>query len=85
MAEVKVEHKGTASRQDAAEFLSVLARALAGDDKAEFPMGPSTVSLTVPDHVRTEVEVEVDGDEVEIEIEFSWSMSRPKGKRQNAG
>jgi amphi-Trp domain-containing protein len=85
MAEVKVEHKGTVSRGDAAEFLSVLASARAGDDKAEFPMGPSTVSLTVPDQVRTELEIEVDGDEVEIEIEFSWSASRPKGKRPKAG
>jgi amphi-Trp domain-containing protein len=85
MADVKVEHKSTVSRAEAAEYLSVLAKALAGDDKAEFPMGPSTVSLTVPDHVRTEVEVEVDGDEVEIEVEFSWSASQPKGKRPKAG
>jgi amphi-Trp domain-containing protein len=85
MAEVKVEHKGTVSRGEAARFLSVLASALAGDDKAEFPMGPSTVSLVVPDQVRTEVEVEVDGDEVEIEIEFSWSASGPKAKRSKSG
>jgi amphi-Trp domain-containing protein len=85
MTEVKVEHKGTVSRGEAAEFLAVLARALAGDDKAEFPLGPSTVSLTVPDQVRTEVEVEVDGDKVEIEVEFSWSASGPKGKRSKAG
>ena len=81
MAEVKVEHKGTVSRDEAAAFLSVLASALTGDDKAEFPMGPSTVSLTVPEQVRTEIEVEVDGDEVEIEIEFSWPSARAKGRR----
>lgn len=84
MAEVKVEHKTAVSRAEAAEFLSVLASALAGNDKAEFPMGPSTVSLTVPEQVRTEIEVEVDGDEVEIEIEFSWPASRSRAKRTKA-
>ena len=84
MAEVKVEHKATVSRDEAAAFLSVLARAISGDDKTEFPMGPSTVSLTVPEQVRTEIEVEVDGDEVEIEIEFSWPASRSKARRAKA-
>jgi amphi-Trp domain-containing protein len=84
MAEVKVEHKSTVSRDEAAAFLSVLASALTGDEKTEFPMGPSTVSLTVPEQVRTEIEVEVDGDEVEIEIEFSWPASRSKARRTKA-
>jgi amphi-Trp domain-containing protein len=75
MSDVKVERKESLSRDDAAKWLSVLARAFAAGDHAELPFGTSSVSLHVPDRVRAELEVEVEGNEVEIEVEFKWSIA----------
>jgi amphi-Trp domain-containing protein len=75
MSDVKVEHKESLSRDDAAAWLSLLARAFTAGDHAELPFGPSSVSLHIPDRVRAELEVEVEGGEVEVEVEFKWSMA----------
>jgi amphi-Trp domain-containing protein len=75
MSDVKVERKESLSRDDAATWLSLLARAFAAGDHAELPFGSSSVSLHIPDRVRAELEVEVEGDEVEIEVEFKWSIA----------
>jgi amphi-Trp domain-containing protein len=74
MSDVKVERKESLSRDEAAVWLSLLAKAFTTGDHAELPFGPSSVSLYIPDRVRAELEVEVEGDEVEVEIEFKWSM-----------
>lgn len=74
MSDVKVEYEQTISRDEVAAWLSQLARAFAGDHDAEFPFGPSRVTLNVPGSVRAELEVEVEDDEVEIEIEFTWPL-----------
>lgn len=76
MSDVKVEHKESLSREEAAGWLHVLARAFAHGGEVTLPVGSSTVELTLPERVRAEFEVEVEGDEVEIEIELTWSTAR---------
>jgi amphi-Trp domain-containing protein len=76
MADVKVEHKVTLTRHDAARWIADLAEALSGDGPVSIRLAQSTVELVVPDHVRCEAEVEVDGDEVELEFELKWSTGR---------
>jgi amphi-Trp domain-containing protein len=76
MSDVKVERKESLSRDDAATWLSLLARAFnTAGDHAELPFGTSSVSLHIPDRVRAELEVEVEGNEVEVEVEFKWSIA----------
>jgi amphi-Trp domain-containing protein len=75
MSDVKVERKESLSREEAAQWLVLLAKAFTGEDHADLPFGSSSVSLHIPERVRAELEVEVDGDEVEIEVEFKWSMA----------
>ena len=75
MSDVKLEHKESMSRKDAATLLSRLSRAFADGHHGEVPFGPDKVSVHIPDRVRSEVEVEVEGDEVEIEIEFKWTIA----------
>ena len=77
MSDVKVERKESVSREDAAEWLTLLSAAFAKGKHVELPFGPGSVTLHVPDMVRAEFEVEVEGDEVELEVEFKWSMARP--------
>jgi amphi-Trp domain-containing protein len=74
MSDVKIERKESLSRDEAAQLLSLLSEAFTAGKHVELPFGPSSVSLHIPDRVRTELEVEVDGDEVEVEVEFKWSM-----------
>jgi amphi-Trp domain-containing protein len=74
MSDVKLEHKESLSRDEAAQLLSLLSKAFTAGHHAELPFGPSEVTLYIPDRVRTELEVEVEGDEVEVEVEFKWSM-----------
>jgi len=77
VSDVKVERKESVSREDAARWLELVARAFAEGSDVELPFGAGEVSLRVPDQVRAEFEVEVDGTEVEIELEFKWSTARP--------
>ena len=81
MSDVKVERKESVSRQDAANWLELLAKAFAEGGHAELRFGPDVVSLRVPDRMRAEFEVEVEGHEVEVELEFKWSTS-PSGAAQ---
>lgn len=76
MTDVKVEHKVTLTRQEAARWIADLADALTGDGPVTIRLAGSTVELEVPDHVRCEAEVEADGDEVELEFELKWSTAR---------
>jgi amphi-Trp domain-containing protein len=77
MSDVKVELKETVGRDDAAAWLWTLSKAFASDGHVELQLGPSVVSVHVPDRIHAEVEVEVDGDEVEVEVEFKWSTAEP--------
>lgn len=81
MSDVTVEHKETLSREQAAEWLHVLSRALHKGGEVELPLGSaegsgSTVSLRLPDELQAEFEVEVDGHEVQIEVELTWRTDR---------
>jgi amphi-Trp domain-containing protein len=74
MSDVKVEHKVTLTRQEAAAWIAELADALGGDGPVTIKLARSTVELRVPDHVRCEAEVEIEAGEVELEFELKWSM-----------
>src|SRR5258708_5562781 len=60
MSDVKVERKESVSRQSAADWLELLAKAFAEGGHVELRFGPDVVSLHVPDRVRAEFEVEVE-------------------------
>jgi amphi-Trp domain-containing protein len=74
--DTEVKFKESLTRQQAADKLSALASALAKGGDIELELGGATVSLRVPDDVRSEIEVEVDGSEVELELELKWSTAR---------
>lgn len=76
MSDVKVERKESVTRDEAAGWLLLLSKAFSAGEHGEFPFGPGTVSLHIPDRVRAELEVEVEGDEVEVELEFKWTVAR---------
>jgi amphi-Trp domain-containing protein len=77
MADVKLEHKQSLSREDAAVWLHALSRAFTHGGDVELPVGEGgKVGLHLPERVEAEFEVEVDGDEVQVEIEFTWSTAR---------
>lgn len=78
MSDVKLERKESVSRAEAADMLAMLARAFTTGGHTELPFGPGTVTLHIPDSVRTEFEVEVEGDEIEIEVEIKWPVSGPE-------
>ena len=84
MSDVKVEFEQTISRDEAAAWLSHMARAFAGDHDAEVPFGPGTVKLHVPGSVRAELEVEIAENEVGVEIEFTWPLSQRNGEHRAA-
>ncbi|MET9570616.1 amphi-Trp domain-containing protein [Streptomyces virginiae] len=79
MKDLKFEQKSSLSRLEAADQLSALAEALRHGGNAELELGPGTMSLRVPDELRTEIEVEVGDGEIEMEIELKWptATSRP--------
>lgn len=91
MSDVSVEHKETLSREQAAEWLHVLSRALRHGGQVELPLGSSeavatTLSLRLPEEVQAEFEVEVDGDEVQVEVELTWSTDQSgAGHGRSAG
>lgn len=79
MKDLKFEQKSSLSRAEAADRLDALAAALREGGEAELELGSgTTVSLRIPDDLRTEVEVEVGDGEIELEIEFKWSTRRPR-------
>ncbi|MGW2716904.1 amphi-Trp domain-containing protein [Streptomyces sp. NPDC001107] len=72
MKDLKFEQKSSLSRIEAADQLTALAAALREGGDAELELGPATLSLRIPEDLRSEVEVEVGNGEVELEIEFKW-------------
>ncbi|RPF38006.1 amphi-Trp domain-containing protein [Streptomyces sp. TLI_185] len=72
MKDLKFEQKASLSRIEAADQLTALAAALREGGDAELEIGPATLSLRIPDDLRSEVEVEVGDGEIELEIEFKW-------------
>ncbi|WP_314220751.1 amphi-Trp domain-containing protein [Streptomyces zaehneri] len=72
MKDLKFEQKRSLSRLEAADQLTALAAALREGGDVELEFGPGTLSLRIPDELRTEIEVEVGGGEIELEFEFKW-------------
>ncbi|MFC8274050.1 amphi-Trp domain-containing protein [Streptomyces sp. NPDC057271] len=76
MKDLKFEQKRSLSRIEAADQLTALADALRKGGEAELQFGSGTLSLRIPDDVRSEVEFEVSDGEIELEIEFTWPTGR---------
>ncbi|WP_395297614.1 amphi-Trp domain-containing protein [Kitasatospora hibisci] len=72
MKDLKFEQKRSLSRLEAADQLEALAAALRHGGSAELDLGPGTMTLRVPEELKTEIEVEVGEGEIELEIEFKW-------------
>ncbi|MET7930013.1 amphi-Trp domain-containing protein [Streptomyces sp. NPDC058293] len=72
MRDLKLEQKRTLSRLEAADQLTAFADALRKGGDAELELGAGTLSLRLPDDLRSEIEVEVGDGEIELEIEFKW-------------
>jgi amphi-Trp domain-containing protein len=87
MKDLKFEQKSSLSRVEAADRLTALAAALRDGGETELELGPGTLSLRVPDDLRSEMEVEVGDGEVELEIEFKWSTApaRTTSSQEPAG
>ncbi|MCZ4125159.1 amphi-Trp domain-containing protein [Streptomyces sp. H39-S7] len=77
MSELKFEQKRSLSRGEAADQLTALADALRKGGDVEMEFGHGTLSLTVPDGLRSEIEIEVDDGEIELEIELTWPTGKP--------
>ncbi|MFJ7065629.1 amphi-Trp domain-containing protein [Streptomyces sp. NPDC101115] len=82
MKDLKFEQKRSLSRTEAADQLSALADALREGGEAELELGAGTLSLRIPDELRSELEFEVGDGEFELEIELKWPTGRPR--RANA-
>ncbi|KOU61534.1 hypothetical protein ADK57_27675 [Streptomyces sp. MMG1533] len=72
MKDLKFEQKRSLSRLEAADQLTALAAALREGGDAELEVSPGTLSLRIPDDLRSEVEIEIGDGEIELEIEFKW-------------
>ncbi|MFG3029276.1 amphi-Trp domain-containing protein [Streptomyces sp. NPDC048253] len=72
MKDLKFEQKRSLSRLEAADQLTALAAALREGGDVDLAFGPGTLSLRIPDDLRTEIEVEVGDGEIELEFEFKW-------------
>ncbi|MGW4232494.1 amphi-Trp domain-containing protein [Streptomyces sp. NPDC004980] len=78
MKDLTFEQKTSMSRLEAADQLGALAAALREGGDVELEFGSATLSLRVPDELRSEMEVEVGDGKVELEIEFKWPASPPR-------
>jgi len=85
MKDLKFEQKRSLSRLEAADQLTALAAALREGGDAELEFGPGTLSLRIPDDLRSEVEVEIGEGEIELEIEFKWPTAGRKSAPAKTG
>ncbi|MFF3861380.1 amphi-Trp domain-containing protein [Streptomyces sp. NPDC002209] len=75
MTDLKFEQKRSLSRFEAADQLTALAAMLREGGDAEMELGPGSLSLRIPDDLRSEIEVEVGNGQIELEIEFKWPIT----------
>ncbi|MCX4666390.1 amphi-Trp domain-containing protein [Streptomyces sp. NBC_01381] len=75
MKDLKFEQKRSLSRLEAAAQLTAIAAALSEGGDAELELGAGTLSLRIPDDLRSEIEVEIGDGEIELEIEFKWTTA----------
>ncbi|WP_411074831.1 amphi-Trp domain-containing protein [Streptomyces sp. cmx-4-7] len=78
MKDLTFEQKRSVSRVEAAEQLMELATALRDGGEIEWNIGHGTLSLRVPDELRSEVEIEIGEGRIELEIELEWPTTRPR-------
>ncbi|MER6678057.1 amphi-Trp domain-containing protein [Streptomyces sp. NPDC000983] len=78
MKDLKFEQKRSLSRLEAADQLTALADALREGGEARLELSPGTLSLRIPDDLRSEIEVEIGDGEIELEIEFKWPTARTR-------
>ncbi|WP_406124710.1 amphi-Trp domain-containing protein [Streptomyces canus] len=78
MKDLKFEQKRSLSRLEAADQLTALAAALREGGDAELELSPGTLSLRIPDDLRSEIEVEIGNGEIELEIEFKWPTAQTR-------
>ncbi|MCF2533144.1 amphi-Trp domain-containing protein [Yinghuangia soli] len=76
MADLKFEQKRPMSRLEAADQLMAFAEALREGGETDVDLGSGTLSLRIPDDLRSEIEIEVGDGEIELEIEFKWPIRR---------
>ena len=69
----KLRRKRTLSRQDAVDWLSILAQALTAGARIEVDLAGERVSLQPVDEIRREIELKSRPDKQEIEIELAWT------------
>ncbi|MFG2328642.1 amphi-Trp domain-containing protein [Streptomyces sp. NPDC048604] len=94
MKDLKFEQKTSLSRLEAADQLTALAAALREGGETDVELGPVTLTMRIPDELRSEFEVEVGDGEIELEIEFKWPIATaeaapsapaaPSGRRRPA-
>lgn len=75
MSDLKFEQKRSLSRLEAADQLTALATALRKGGEVDLELGAGTLSLRIPDDLRSEIEIEIGSGEIELEIEFKWPTS----------
>ncbi|GHB73967.1 hypothetical protein GCM10010347_50290 [Streptomyces cirratus] len=90
MKDLTFEQKSSLSRLEAADQLSALAEALRQGGDAELEFGSGTLSLRIPEELRTEIEVEVGDGQIELELELKWptvpaEAAVPRTKRPARG
>ena len=79
MADVSFERKKSLKREEAAVWLTALARGFADGGDVELPVGGGgVVTMRLPNKVEAEFEVEISGGKVEVELEFTWALSEPE-------
>ncbi|WP_328413539.1 amphi-Trp domain-containing protein [Streptomyces violaceus] len=83
MTDLKFEQKRSLSRLEAADQLTALAAALRKGGDAELELSSGTLSLRIPDDLRSEMEVEIGDGEIELEIELTWPTT-PKRRKPPA-
>ncbi|MFD9378691.1 amphi-Trp domain-containing protein [Streptomyces sp. NPDC059999] len=75
MSDLKFEQKRSLSRLEAADQLTALAAALRKGGAVDLELGAGTLSLRIPEDLRSEIEIEIGDGEIELEIEFKWPTS----------
>lgn len=71
----KIEKKQTVTRQEAAEWLSSLARVLTTGEGGDVDLAGDKITLRVADQIRAEIEIEAEADKYEIDIELAWTST----------
>ena len=84
MPNLEIKRKLTLSRQEAADRLVALGRALADGSEVELSAGGDKLELSVGSTVEWELEIEIDGDETELEVELKW-RDEPKAEQAEDG